>query len=207
MKLEKEVERYLLLKYVMQNTDFKSIQMIALFMNILELAFGRLSANGTENGGEKVISLEHLEMCEKELLKNIEKISKEYNLLEMKYSKMILHLYESFDSDGYQSYMSGCLKSDLNKLKFVALSAERWTSGSVVSWGRNEEYKKLVNDEVFEKAYENCLENNSIWSLEKDELHRIVALLMWKEDVVDWDGHVLDKNVERRINELREKYV
>lgn len=207
LNLETEIDRYTLLINVIQNTDFKSVQMVSQFINILELSFGRLSANGVENGGEKVISLEQLEACEKNLLKRFEQIGKENNLLEMKYARMVLHLYESFDNEGYLNYMSSSLINDVNKLIFVSFSAERWTSGSAVSWGRNEEYKKLISDEEFEKSFEKCLEDESIWNLKADEQHRIVAMLMWKENSVDWDGHISDKNVERKISELREKSV
>ncbi len=199
-------KRYLLLKNVIQHANSESIQMISQFINMIELAFGRLSANGIENGGEKVISLEQLEECEKELVKQISQISKQYNILEMRYAKGVLHVYEFLDNESYLKYMSKCVENDINKLKFIGFSAERWTSGSVISWGRNEEYKKLVTDEEFEKAFKNCLHSKRIWTLKEEELHRIIALVLWKENAIDWDGHISDTAVKNKINELRQEY-
>lgn len=207
LRLKGEEDRYLLLMDVIQNANYMSIQMISQFINIIELAFGRLAANNVENGGDKVIRLDQLEECEIEFVKRLEQISKETNLLEMQYAKIVLNLYESFDNAGYLRYMINSLTSNANKLLFVGLSAERWTSGSAVSWRSNDEYKKLVSDEAFEKALENCLEDESIWKLREDELHRVIAMLLWKENAVDWDGHVFDKNVQKKIDELREKYL
>lgn len=204
LKIEQETDRYTLLIEVIQKTDFRSIQMVSQFINMLELAFGRLAANGAENGGAKVISIEQLEECEKKLVKQFEHISKENNLLEMKYGRMVLYLYEALDSESYLNYMMRCLTNDVNKLLFVSFSSEKWTSGAGVSWGKNESYKKLVSDEIFEQAFEKCLDNKSFWMIEPDAQHRIVAMLLLKENSVDWDGHVSDKNVERKLSELRE---
>lgn len=205
--LKKEEERFLLLRTSIENANYKSIQSLSYFLNLLELAHGRLAANGVENGSEKLIELFQLKECERVLVEKIAGMSTEHKLLEMKYARFVLYMYESLDNEKYLDYMSMALKDDLNKLRLVAFSTERWTSGSGVSWKQNEEYKKLLSEDDVEAAIKLCLENKSIWSLSEEFLHRIIAWILWKERNVDWDGEVPDKKVEERINELQKKFL
>ena len=205
--LMKEEERFFLLRTSIENANYKSIQILSYFLNLLELAHGRLAANGVENGSEKLIELFQLKDCERVLVEKIAEMSTEQKILEMKYARFVLYMYESLDNEKYLDYMSMALKDDLNKLRLVAFSTERWTSGSNVSWKQNEEYKKLLSEDDVEAAIKLCLENKSIWSLSEELLHRIIAWILWKERNVDWDGEVPDKKVDERINELRKKFL
>ena len=76
-----------------------------------------------------------------------------------------------------------------------------------MSWRRNQEYEVLVSDEEFEVAYMHCLKDKRIFTMNRESLHRVVALMLWKEKEFDWDGDVPDKKVEERIMEIRKKYL
>lgn len=206
LKLDSEEERYSLLKGFIQKADKDSIQTIAYFINIIELAFGRLSANGIENGGEKLINIEQLEDCERKLVKKISELSTTYNILDMKYARLVLYMYEELDKRRYVEYMSKCLEDDINKLRFVGFSAERWTSGSVVSWRWNDEYKKMLDDEAFKSAFQNCLNDKRIWLMGEEDLHRVVSFMLRKEKVTEWDGSIPDSKVQEAIKRLEEEY-
>lgn len=65
LKRVNEDERVSLLSSVIEISDSNVIDMIAVFINIIELGYGRLAANGVERDFGKVITLEELERIEK----------------------------------------------------------------------------------------------------------------------------------------------
>jgi len=207
LKELKDEECYELLKDVIHNINQDSIQVFSHLFNIIELAHGRLSANGQENGGEKLIDIEQLEICEGLLLEQIKKLSETNCIMDLKRGRMILHLFEGFDNEGYIQYMSDLLKQDLYKLKFLCFSINKWTSGSGISWEKSDEYKKFLKDDEIVYAYEKCVEDKSIRKLNDDELHRVVAYQLWKNDEVGWRGEVQDKMVIETIAELKNKQI
>lgn len=206
LKELKDEECYELLKDVIQNINQDSIQVFSHLFNIIELAHGRLSANGQENGGEKLINIEQLEICEGLLLEQIKKLSETNCIMDLKRGRMILHLFEGFDNEGYMQYMSDLLKQDLYKLKFLCFSINKWTSGSVISWEKSDGYKQFLDDDEIIQAYTKCVEDKSINKLNNDELHRVIAYQLWKNDEVGWRGEVQDKEVIGAIEALRTKH-
>lgn len=207
LKMLKDDECYEFLKEVIQDINQDSIQVFSHLFNIIELAHGRLSSNGQENGGEKLISIEQLEICEGLLLEQIKKLSEIRCLMDLKRGRIILHLFEGFDNEGYMQYMRELLKEDFYKLKFLCFSINKWTSGSGVSWEKSDEYKKFLDDDEIIQAYTKCVEDKSIQKLNDDELHRVVAYQLWKNNEVGWRGEVSDKDVMIAIQELKNKQI
>lgn len=203
----KSEERYELLKEIILDINENSIQVFSHLFNIIELAHGRLSANGQENGSEKLITLEQLKSCERLLLEQIKKLSEIKCLMDLKRARMILHLFEGLDNDGYMQYMRNLLKEDLYKLKFLCFSINKWSSGSAINWERSDGYKKFLDDKEIVQAYTNCVGDKSIRKLNDDELHRVVAYQLWKRDEVGWRGKVQDKDVIEAIEELKNKQI
>lgn len=202
LKLESEETAYLLLTDYIKSANEYTLPIIASFLNSRELAYGRLAANGSKRG-ETIIGLGQLEECENLFLQKVIEVSKQKCLLDLKNSRMILYLFESFDKDSYQKYMKEVLLNDLNKLKYLAFSVEKWISGSLITWKINGEYKKMLDDDLVNKAILNCKGNNSIWELSEEEQHRVIAFVLWKEDRANLDGEIDDKAVVERIKELK----
>ena len=203
----KSEERYELLKEIIQDINEDSIQVFSHLFNIIELAHGRLSANGRENGSEKLITLEQVESCERLLLEQIKKMSENKCLMDLKRARMILHLFEGFDNEGYMQYMRNLLKADLYKLKFLCFSINKWSSGSAISWEKSNGYKKFLDDDEIVQAYTKCVEDKSIHKLNDDELHRVVAYQLWNSNEVGCRGEVSDKDVMDAIAELKNKQI
>lgn len=202
LKLESEEAAYLLLADLIKSANEYTIPIIANFLNARELAYGRLAANGNKRG-ESIIGLGQLEKCESLFLQKVIEVSEQKCLLDLNNSRMILYLFESFDKGSYQIYMQEVLLNDLNKLKYLAFSVEKWISGSLINWKINSEYKKILNDASVDKAILNCKRNNSIWELSEEDQHRVIAFILWKENMVNSDGEIDDKKVNERIEEMR----
>ena len=73
----------------------------------------------------------------------------------------------------------------------------------MINWKINSEYKKILNDDSVDKAILNCKRNNSIWELTEEDQHRVIAFILWKENMVNSDGEIDDKKVNERIEEMR----
>lgn len=202
LKLESEEAAYLLFADLIKSANEYTIPIIANFLNARELAYGRLAANGNKRG-ESIIGLGQLEKCESLFLQKVIEVSEQKCLLDLNNSRMILYLFESFDKGSYQIYMQEVLLNDLNKLKYLAFSVEKWMSGSLINWKINSEYKKILNDDSVDKAILNCKRNNSIWELSEEDQHRVIAFILWKENMVNSDGEIDDKKVNERIEEMR----
>lgn len=205
LKLDNEDSRFVLLKEVISSGNNYSIQMLVTFINTIELSHGRLAANGVENGEKKLITVNQLEICEQLLVKRIMEISNECCLLDMENARMVLYLYESLDKDSYITYMKFILKDDLYKLKFLGFFAEKWTSGSKITWKYKEGYLELLTEDEIERAFKECLQNKSIWSLELEKQQRVIAFLLWKREISTWNDDVDDKKVMEKIDELKNK--
>ena len=202
LKIPGEEERYFLLAELINGANENALGFLGNFINSRELAYGRLAANG-EQRGETIISLEQLEKCEEMFEQKVKKTGAEKCLLDLNNARMILYLFESFNKTEYQTYMQRILLDDLNKLKYLAFSVEKWTSGSLINWKINDEYKKMLTDDEVNSAIVKCEENGDIWKLTKEELHRVIAFILKKENKVNWDGEVYDKSVGEYIEEMK----
>jgi len=196
---------YSTLVQITSTADFLTIQSLASFLNTTELAHGRLASNGEERSLMKIISLEQLEKYEQIFLIHLKRLSKEVNLLEMKNARMVLYLYECFDESGYKSYMKKQLMSKQNILIYLSYSSGKWIGSSGVGWEYNENYKKLIADKRVDEAIEMCLEDKSIFELDQDILQRVAAYVLWKEKVVNWEGNVVESDVNNKIMQWKKE--
>ena len=159
-------DRFALLELILLKADADCISCFASFLNTLELAFGRLAANGQERlEYEKLIELSELESLEKLFIQKIKLLSKNINLLDFKYSLMVTYLIESLDPEFYEGYFNKeYFKDKLNVLKFLELSAAKWR-GRTYSWEINDSYKKHLSDKVILDSIKQALADKSFWNL------------------------------------------
>jgi hypothetical protein len=91
-------------------------------------------------------------------------------------------------------------------VKYLLLSAERWT-GTGVNWKYNDEYKKYITEEAAFNAIKNCIDNDKIWKLDEERLHRAIAFIMWSNKETEWTDGVDDKKVIQRIDKFKEERI
>lgn len=202
MKLDDERDKVLLLTDLISNCDADTIQFMSHFMNIIELAHGRLAAEGRENGGEKVVEVECLEKMEGILLEKIRTLTESVSLFCLDHVRMVLHLYESLDKKGYDAYLQNQLRDDLNKLIFLSFYVHKWRSASI-SWEFERGYEPFICEDDIKKAFENSLENKTLWTLKEDIIHQAVAFYYKDELCNAMLGKVDDIDVVKKIEMLK----
>lgn len=206
LKLNSEEKSYQLFSEMVKNANRNTLPILAVFLNHRELAYGRLAGRGEEKG-EKIIGLEQLKKCETYFCEKIIALSKETCLLDLHNSRLILYLFESFNASQYSTYINKVLNDDLNKLKFLGFSVEKWESGSAITWRINNEYTKMFDDSTLQKAIVNCENDGSIWTLREELQHRVIAYVLCREGVVSEGNEVNDIHVTDRLEEMKENIV
>lgn len=202
----KQPDRYPLLESVVLSADADCISCFASVLNTLELAFGRLAAKGQERQEyEKLIDISELESLEKMFIQRIKELIKKENILDFKYSLMVTYLIESFDPKFYEEYFNKeYFKDKLNVLKFLELSAAKWT-GSISSWQINDSYKKYLTDEKILDAIQQALADKSLWSLTKKARNIVATFYLLKNQAEKTDNEVNQEQAEAILKQWKEQ--
>lgn len=155
---------------------------LAEVINILELAHGRLSANGQERSDfAKILNLEDLLEIESIFSNRTKELLKEKSLFLFKQWGIILHLMENFDSDFITEYVSSELLNDENVLRYIESSVSRWV-GRGVTYEINNEYKKYLTKERVLEAIENQKDNGNLFSLPLRAQFASVAFYLYENE-------------------------
>lgn len=151
-------------------------------INILELAHGRLSANGQERSDfAKILNLEDLLEIESIFSNRTKELLKEKSLFLFKQWGIILHLMENFDSDFITEYVSSELLNDENVLRYIESSVSRWV-GRGVTYEINNDYKKYLTKERVLEAIENQKDNGNLFSLPLRAQFASVAFYLYENE-------------------------
>lgn len=157
--------------------DTQTLQTAAQVINMLELAYGRLAANGKERNYKKVFSLEELKELEKDFIRRTKELLVDNNLFDFDDWRMVCHLLESFDSDYAREYLSKALQDDENIAKYMYGSVASWTGGTV-EYEVQEEYKKYLSEERIILAITSLKESGKLFSLSKEIQRRCAAFFL-----------------------------
>ena len=90
-------ERLEFISKLISNSDMDALQSIGTIINMLELAYGRLAANGQERNYKKVITLEELLKLEIVFTDRVKEILKSNSLFDFPKWYMIHYLMMSFN--------------------------------------------------------------------------------------------------------------
>ncbi len=202
LRLEEDADKVALLNECIDNCNIENISVVGEFINFIELAHGRLAAKGDARG-KKIFSEEYFEDVEKHFIQKIIEIKNINCLFEVAEPKLITYLFSCFDKNGYNEFIKEMLLSPLGMLKVLCLSINKITSSTYVNWEVTNDYQKYFNDKKAIKVFCNCYLNGIIWDLSEEELHQVVAFVLYKEGDVDWNHRVSDDDVVKRIEEMK----
>lgn len=199
-------DRFALLELILLKADADCISCFASVLNTLELAFGRLAAKGQERQEyDKLINISELDSLEKLFIQRIKELSKKENILDFKYSLMVTYLIESFNPEFYEEYFNNeYFKDKLNVLKFLELSAAKWT-GSISSWQINDSYKKYLTDEKILDSIQQALADKSLWSLTKKARNIVATFYLLKNQAEKTDNEVNQEQAEAILKQWKEQ--
>lgn len=159
-----EADRLSFLQECVLAADSDMLQAIATVINMLELAYGRLSANGTERDYNKVITLNELIVLEGTFSKRTKQILEEISMFDFSEWRMVYHLLENFDPGFMSPYLDTALCEDANVLKFFSQFVNSWHGAGVRYEILNQYTERFTAVRILE-AIKNCREKGQFFTL------------------------------------------
>lgn len=170
-------ERSPFLLSIIHSGDLTILQSAAYVINKIELSYGRLAANGEEQGDRKIVALEELKQIETTFTEEIKQVLTENNLFDMERWSLVYYLLESFDADYAKIYLQTILSKDANIVKYAAGSIEKWT-GTGVSYVVESSYKKYLTEERVLQAIEALKKSKEFFAMSEEIQHKCAVFCL-----------------------------
>lgn len=178
---------------IISNANLSILQSVASVINMLELAYGRLAANGEERGYKKVITLEELVEVESIFSEKVKRILIEHSLFDFDTWQIVCYLMECFDPDYTKAYLETELKEDSNIAQYLSNSVTAWT-GSGTEYEIMDAYKKYLTKERILQAIESLRQSGALFSMSEDIQRKCCAFYI--------DATIEGKNYHDIISEI-----
>lgn len=178
---------------IISNADLLVLQSVANIINMLELAYGRLAANGEERGYKKVITLEELIEVESVFSEKVKQVLAEHSLFDFDTWRMVCYLMECFAPDYTKVYLETELKKDSNIARYLSSSVTVWT-GSGTEYEITDAYRKYLTKERVLQAIESLRQSGALFSMPEDIQRKCCAFYI--------DTTAEGKNYRGNISEI-----
>lgn len=182
--------------------DIKNMSGISILVNREELHHGRLAADSCKEN-EQLLQLQNLLDVEKIFVKKIKEIVKASMLFDTPNYLMPAYLWDCFDDIGYSKYVSELLNSDINKCRYIACNAEKWTymSGVVgIGWSFSpSRFKKHLAVPDARSAIEACKNTESFNKLHPLDREKIAAFMLYTTDFINEKDYITQKKSKKLL--------
>lgn len=196
------VDRFQFISNIVTNAELPVLQSIASIINMLELAYGRLTANGEERNYAKVITLEELENIEVVFVEKLKRVLTEHSLFDFGEWRLVCHLMECFAPDFMRTHMKNELKNNSCIVKYLIDSVTVWT-GSGKKYEVNDSYKKYLTEECVLQAIESLKQSGELFTMSEDIQRRCCAFYIYS---VGGEKNHRGYISENTVNELLSKW-
>ena len=199
-----KVNRKNFLEQLINSGELDSLPSIAHVINIIELGYGRLAAEGREKSKGRIISIEELEDVEQVFKQKVKTILKENSIFDFFDYRMILYLMENFDSQFMTQRIQQELKDDIHILCFLKSTVFTWI-GNGIKYAVSKEYEKYLTKERILDAIQNTQATGEMFRLSKKNQEYCAAFYLDSIGKSDDEGEVSQKDAERMIEKWRER--
>lgn len=195
-------ERIAFISEFISQSDMGEIQSIAPVINMIELGYGRLAAEGKEKNYKKVITLDELCTVETIFTNRVKEILKSNSLFDFPEWRMVYHLLNSFDPEYTKHYLESSLTQDTNILRFLRLFVTIWT-GSGTEYEIQNGYDEYFSTERALSAIETCKKNRTILELPEELQHICAAFFLANSGNPECGNHIYQHATEKLISSWR----
>lgn len=204
MDLMDKNERKVLLENIISHSNLEVLNSVASFINMIELGYGRLAAEGNERGYKKVITLEELLEVETVFVNRIKELLKEENLFGANDWRRVYWLLEQLDADYTRKYLETSLKDNVNVLYFLRCFISVWI-GKGESYEINNKYKEFFSEERVMNVIEDELTSRRLLELDENTIKLCAAFYLNSKETTRAGGHIPEENVLDLIELWKEK--
>lgn len=198
-RLNSKDEVYEILSEAIKEGDILTIQGMCEDINRIELAYGRLAGERT-NERDQIISLDQLKKLEKMFSERMKEFAKNDTVLDAKFLYFINYLWKSYDPDTYDAYYKKKLADNFSKLKFISKIGGLWTGTDGRGWGFSsnryddfmsyEEVCNIINEYDKKEMYEKFTE---------EEILKFAFFVLNENDF----DHATENEARDKINEWK----
>ncbi len=177
-----------------KNADYNSLQLFGGIINMLELGYGRLAANGAEHDYKKILTIEELLCLETVFLQQAKELLKSTSLFCFYNWGIVFYLLECFAPDYTKTYLDDAFKSDENVLRYLEHSISIWTGGSI-EYEISDKYKKYLTRDCVLEAIQTQVHAGTLFSLPAKIQNLCGAFYLNSIGQISDDGHVTQSEV------------
>lgn len=170
-------ERAAFISSLIADADIGNVHAIATMINMLELGYGRLAAEGQERNYKKVITIAELIDLETIFTARVKELLKSYSLFNFAGWNIIFYLMNSFDKEYMKNYLETALFDDENVLKLLCGFIIVWT-GSGKEYQIQDEYKDYLTDERALEAIYACQRSGAFSRLPEEMQNQCAAFIL-----------------------------
>ena len=181
-----------------------NMETMAHIINMIELGFGRLAANGqerTEYG--KIISIEELEKIEKAYAVQCRIVFAQTSFLDLRSWRMIYHLWRSFDDKYIKSYLLEEFKEDKSVVKYLDELVGEW-SGTGISYEVNKKEDDYITKDKILVSINNLIKNKQLFDLSENVQRKAAAYYLSDKQAVGYRGEVSQKIADEWLKEQKQ---
>ena len=178
-----------------------ALQSIATVINMLELGYGRLAAEGQERNYKKVITLDELITVETMFVDRVKEVLKTSSLFDFSEWRMVYHLLDSFDPEYTKSYLDSALIQDENVLWFLGHFVNVWT-GTGKEYEIQKGYTDYFSTERVLNAIESCRKNGTFFRFPEELQHKCAAFSLAHSGSPDYSGGAYQDDI-KTVRELQ----
>lgn len=189
---------------VIKSASLNSLQVCASIINMLELGYGRLAANGTERNFKKIITLEELIELETVFCHKVKEILRSTSLFDFNNWRIVYYLLECFDPDFAKAYLKDSLENNQNILKYLDNSVTAWT-GSGTEYEITDEYLKFLTKERVLEAIQTQAKEGALFTLPARIQNKCGAFFLNAVGKQRYTGHVSQEDVNDLLASWQEQ--
>ncbi len=178
---------------IISDADLSVLQSVASVINMLESAYGRLTANSEEQGYKKVITLEELIEVESTFSEKVKHVLAEHSLFDFDTWQTVCYLMECFAPDYTKVYLETELKEDSNIAQYLSDSVKAWV-GTGTEYEITDAYKKYLTKKRVLQAIESLRQSGTLFSMPEDVQRKCCAFYL--------DATTAEKNYRGNIPEI-----
>ncbi len=199
-----DVERKNNILTAINDSDIDTIETVGIVINMIELAYGRLAAKGTERNYKKVITEEELQVVEIAYANKIKELLNEHSIFEFTKWRMTLYLFKCFATEEANSYLSKELEDNINILHFLDESVVLWIGGDE-DYEIRDHYSEYVSKERILEAIQQEKESGRIFSLPENILNKCVAFYLNSLEKTNYHGHIFQADVDKTLEQWKKQ--
>lgn len=197
-------DRFTFICFSINQSYLDELETWAGIINRLELAYGRLAANGEEQGYNKIITLDELIKLEEIFCSRMKDLLNENNLFDNGKVETIIYLLENFEEDDTKKYFQNLFNENENILKYLKYSIQIFNSGKE-RYQIKDYYKKYLNENQILDAIIDVKSQNKLFGLHNDIQNATAAFYLYlsKQQETIWQSDVEKLLEEWKILECK----